>query len=65
MWEDPIVAEVRQVRMELEEECGNDFDTIYARAVEVQKGLVHRLIATPIGFSEENGADAELERERA
>jgi hypothetical protein len=65
MWEDPIVAEVRQVRMELEEEWGNDFDTIYAHAVEVQKGLAHRLIATPIRFSEENGANAELERERA
>jgi hypothetical protein len=65
MWEDPIVAEVRQTRMELEKEGGNDFDTIYARAVEVQKGLAHRLISTPIGFSEENGTNAELERERA
>ena len=64
MWEDPIVAEVRQTRMALEEECGNDFDTIYAHAVEVQKGLAHRLISTPIRFSEENGTNAELERER-
>lgn len=37
MWIDPIVAEVRRVRLEIEKECGEDFAQIYARAIEVQK----------------------------
>ena len=42
MWEDPIVAEVRRARMEIEKECEDDFTLIYARALEVQKKLVSR-----------------------
>ena len=37
MWEDPIVKEVRQARLEIEEECGGDFRKIYERALEIQK----------------------------
>lgn len=37
MWEDPIVNEVRQQRLALETEAGNDWQEIVARAVEAQR----------------------------
>lgn len=37
MWEDPIVKEVRQARLAIEQECGGDFRKIYERALEIQK----------------------------
>jgi len=37
MWEDTIVNEVRQARLEIEEECDNDFRKIYERAAEIQR----------------------------
>lgn len=37
MWEDTIVKEVRQARLEIEQECGGDFRRIYERALEIQK----------------------------
>lgn len=37
MWEDPIVNEVRQQRLALEAEAGNDWEEIIARAVEAQR----------------------------
>ena len=37
MWEDPIVKEVRQARLEIEQECAGDFRKIYERALEIQK----------------------------
>jgi len=37
MWEDPIVREVRQARLEIEQECDGDFRKIYERALEIQK----------------------------
>ena len=37
MWEDPIVKEVRQHRLAIEAEAGNDWGTILARAVEAQQ----------------------------
>jgi hypothetical protein len=40
MWEDPIVNEVRQQRLALEAEAGNDWDEIIARAVEFQRQFV-------------------------
>ena len=36
MWEDPIVAEVRRVRAEVMDECGNDLDELFRRAVKIQ-----------------------------
>ena len=39
MWEDPIVKEVRQARLEIEQECGGDFRRIYERALEIQKKI--------------------------
>ncbi len=39
MWEDPIVEEVRQARLEIERECGGDFRKIYERALEIQRKI--------------------------
>lgn len=61
MWEDPIVAEVRQARLELEKEGEGDFAKIYARAVEIQKKLTDRLVSSPLGSAREKQADVELE----
>jgi hypothetical protein len=47
MWDDPIVAEVRRARLEIEKECGEDFARIYARAVEVQKNAGAKLVSRP------------------
>jgi hypothetical protein len=62
MWKDPIVAEVRHIRLELEKECGGDFGKIYALAVEAQKGIVDRLVSKPSRPAQEGDADIELER---
>ena len=43
MWEDPIVNEVRQQRLALEAEAGNDWEEIIARAVEFQRQLAMAL----------------------
>lgn len=47
MWTDPIVAEVRRVRLEIEKECDEDFARIYARALEVQKKVTAKLVSRP------------------
>jgi hypothetical protein len=47
MWQDPIVAEVRRARLEIEKECGDDFARIYARAIEVQKKAAAKLVSRP------------------
>ena len=45
MWEDPIVKEVRQARLEIEQECGGDFHKIYERALEIQKKLNEKRVS--------------------
>jgi hypothetical protein len=47
MWDDPIVAEVRRARLEIEKECEEDFALIYARALEVQKNTSAKLVSRP------------------
>ena len=47
MWQDPIVAEVRRARLEIEKECDEDFAQIYARALEVQKKATAKLVSRP------------------
>ena len=47
MWEDPIVADVRRARLEIEKECEDDFARIYARALEVQKKATAKLVSRP------------------
>lgn len=45
MWEDPIVKEVRQARLEIEQECDNDFRKIYERALGIQKKVAEKRIS--------------------
>ena len=45
MWEDPIVKEVRQARLEIEQECGGDFRKIYERALEIQKKIAEKQVS--------------------
>lgn len=45
MWEDPIVKEVRQARLEIEQECDGDFRKIYERALEIQKKLAQKRVS--------------------
>jgi hypothetical protein len=52
MWKDPIVAEVRRARLEIEKECEEDFALIYARALEVQKNASAKLVSRP-GFDDD------------
>lgn len=47
MWQDPIVAEVRRARLEIEKECDEDFAQIYARAIQVQKKAAAKLVSRP------------------
>lgn len=62
MWEDPIVAEVRRARLEIEKECEEDFALIYAHALEVQKKAAAKLVSRP-GSSEITMS--EIDRETA
>lgn len=45
MWEDSIVKEVRQARLEIEQECGGDFRKIYERALEIQKKVAEKRVS--------------------
>ena len=47
MWEDPIVAEVRQVRLAIEQECEGDFEKIYRQALAVQEELADKVVTRP------------------
>lgn len=42
---DPIVDEVRRSRLEIEKECRGDFGQIYARALEVQKKVIGKVVS--------------------
>jgi hypothetical protein len=42
MWEDPIVKEVREARLEIEKECSGDFRKIYEHALKIQKKLAKK-----------------------
>ena len=47
MWKDPIVEEIRTIRLEIEAECDHNFGKIFARAIETQKKLNNRLVSKP------------------
>ena len=48
MWNDPIVEEVRQARLQIEAECDFDFAKIHAKILEAQKSHVGILITQPL-----------------
>ena len=45
MWEDPIVKEVRQARLEIEQECSGGFQKICERALEIQKKVAEKRVS--------------------
>lgn len=47
MWTDPIVEEVRKQRLEIEADCGNDFDEIFKQAMKMQDKIATELISKP------------------
>ena len=47
MWEDPIVAEVRRVRLAIEQECEGNFEKIYCQALAVQEALADKVVTRP------------------
>ena len=47
MWKDPIVEEIRSIRLNIEAECDNDFNKIFAQAIEAQEKLANRLASKP------------------
>lgn len=52
MWKDPIVEEIRKIRLKIEAECDNDFDKIFAQAIEDQEKFANRLVSKPASNSE-------------
>ncbi|MBS3932865.1 MAG: hypothetical protein KGZ35_00765 [Truepera sp.] len=61
MWEDPIVTEVRRVRLELEAESGNSFANIYVQALKVQNEVSDRLVTDPPRLRQEHETSVEFE----
>jgi hypothetical protein len=47
MRKDPIVDKVRRARLEIENECEEDFALIHARALEVQKKESAKVVSRP------------------
>jgi hypothetical protein len=45
MWEDPIVKEVREARLEIEKECSGDFRKLYDHALKIQKKLAKKRVS--------------------
>ncbi len=52
MWKDPIVEEIRAIRLEIEAECDHNFGKIFAQAIETQKKLNNRLVSKPASQSQ-------------
>ena len=47
MWKDPIVEEVRAASRQIEEECGNDWDALFAYYRKAQRkwARTHKLVS--------------------
>jgi len=48
MWQDPIIEEIRKIRLKIEADCENDFDKIFAQAIQFQKKFANKLVSKPI-----------------
>jgi hypothetical protein len=42
MWKDPIVEEIRQIRLEIEAECHHDFEEMFRQATQAQEAFSRR-----------------------
>jgi hypothetical protein len=60
MWQDPIVDEVRRVRLEIEKECEDDFARIYERALDVQKKVGDKLVSGLVEKKQEDRSAVEV-----
>jgi len=47
MLSDPIVEEIRKIRLQIESECENDFDKIFAKAIQIQANYKSRIGSKP------------------
>ncbi len=47
MWQDPIIEEIRKIRLKIEADCGNDFNQIFVQAMKLQEKMANRLIVKP------------------
>jgi hypothetical protein len=47
MWKDPIIEEVRKIRLTIEEECHGNSEEILRHAMEIQKKYSDRLVSKP------------------
>ncbi len=63
MWKDPIVEEIRRIRLNIESECDNDFDKIFAQAIETQEKLANRLVSKPASNSQMSDMTPKLDEE--
>ena len=63
MWKDPIVEEIRRIRLNIETECDNDFDKIFAQAIEAQEKLANRLVCKPTSNSQMNDTPSKLDEQ--
>jgi len=54
MWKDPIVEEIRKIRLKIEAECDNDFNKIFAQAIKVQEKLSNRIVRKPAYNSQQS-----------
>ncbi|RKZ76771.1 MAG: hypothetical protein DRR16_30170 [Candidatus Parabeggiatoa sp. nov. 3] len=44
---DPIIEEIRQIRLAIESECQGDFNQIFAQAAKIEQQYKDRLIDKP------------------
>ena len=47
MWKDPIVEEIRRIRLSIEKECHGNSNEILNYAIEIQKKYLDRLVSKP------------------
>jgi hypothetical protein len=47
MWNDPVVDEIRKIRIKIESNQDNDFDKLYEQAIKTQQKVKNRLVSKP------------------
>jgi len=55
---DPEIAQIREVRMRISEECHHDPDLMAQHYMELQKRHRDRLVYAPASFDTENSAES-------
>lgn len=60
MWQDPIVAEVRKIRLEIEAECEGDWKSLFARALEIQAQFADKVVSQPQSLQESTQTNSQV-----